>query len=276
MRFFSSSIAVEPPAPPVPVLTNADSPPLTVVQETTTEKIVDEEPEHVTPMSTKLSIMTDSLEGSNNTSQSPSPNQLSESVPITPPPPPIVEQVIEPPKVSSPIPKPPRQIVQKEKKPSTIDSLTRIVDDHAKRTAISSNDNKQTNENISYFRVAKSRFGKFETDNQGFVHNSVAIFDSTNQLKPNQQPLRSSQIQTAPPSSSSSLLIHLNQSKPQTKGKQAYNLLKKYEKEQSSDVVTDRPNYFKEQIEKDKSPTPPVQVCSYDLLIFINKNLFFF
>lgn len=261
---------VEPPAPPVTILTNTDSPLLTVVQETPTEKIVDEEVENTSPMSTKLSIMTDSLEGSNNTSQSPSPNQLSEPVQVTPP---TVEQketpadnppVIETPKAPTPVSKPPRQNIQKEKKSSTIDGLVRVVDDHAKRSTIPSNndDNKQTNENISYFRVAKSRFGKFETDNQGFVNNSIAIFDSTNQSKPDHQAIKASQT-----SSSSSLLpIHSNQGKSQssslpfqTKGKQAYNLLKKYEKQQQSDAY-DRPNYFKEHIDKEKSPTPPVQV----------------
>lgn len=166
--------------------------------------------------------------------------------------------VSESPLLISPVPKPPRQNLHKEKKSSTIDGLIRIINDHNKRTNNSENTNeKQTNENISYFRVAKSRFGKFETDSQGFVNNSIAIFDSTNQPKVNQQTNKTSQ------SSSSQILTNSTQQKPvinniqpQTKGKQAYNLLKKYEKEDEKELQT-----LKKTInEKEKSPSPPIQV----------------
>ena len=166
--------------------------------------------------------------------------------------------VVEPPYVKSPIPKPPRQNPPKEKKSSTIDGLLRIVNDHSKRAETHSNTEKQTNENISYFRVAKSRCGKFETDGQGFVNNSIAIFDSTNQPKSN------------PPSNknppASQLANYSSQTKPtavqqQTKGKQAYSLLKRYEKEEEEESQSsDNTDYLKINNNKEKSPSPPVQV----------------
>jgi len=174
----------------------------------------------------------------------------------------IIPTNVEHPRLNSPIPKPPRQNLYKEKKSSTIDGLIRIINDHTKRANIP-----QTNENVSYFRVAKSRCGKFETDNQGFVNNSIAIFDSTNQPKTNQQTNKNSSS-----SSSSQILTNSTQQKSvsnniqqQTKGKQAYNLLKKYEKEEQLQS-TNNTDYLKSTNDKDKSPTPPIQVE------FSNKN----
>lgn len=163
----------------------------------------------------------------------------------------------------SPIPKPPRQNLHKEKKSSTIDGLIRILNDHNKRAEAHANNEKQTNENISYFRVAKSRCGKFETDNQGFVNNSIAIFDSTNQPKSNQQANRNSTPSQLPTNSSQPKSVS-NPVSHQTKGKQAYNLLKKYEKEEEDEESHSSANtdYLKTTNEKEKSPSPPMQVGS--------------
>ncbi len=90
------------------------------------------------------------------------------------------------------------------------------------------------------------------------MNNSIAIFDSTNQQKFDQPMNKNSQ--------SSQLLNNSTQSKSlsnpvqhQTKGKQAYNLLKKYEKEDElqSPINTD---YLKTTNDKEKSPSPPIQV----------------
>lgn len=171
----------------------------------------------------------------------------------------VVEPPPPPPPVQSPLPKPPRQNPPKEKKPSAIDGLLRIVTDHTKRAETHSNTEKQTNENISYFRVAKSRCGKFETDSQGFVNNSIAIFDSTNQPKSNQSTNKTmlpSHLPTYPSQlkSSSTPVQH------QTKGKQAYSLLKKYEKEEEESHSPNNTDYLKMNNNKEKSPSPPVQV----------------
>lgn len=165
--------------------------------------------------------------------------------------------MVQPSPVKSPIPKPPRQNPPKDKRSSTIDGLLRIVNDHSKRVEIPSNNEKQTNENVSYFRVAKSRFGKFETDSQGFVNNSIAIFDSTNQPKPNPQTKKSPSPcqQPIPPKSSSNTMPH------QTKGKQAYTLLKKYEKEDEYQSPNNT-EYLRTSSDKEKSPSPPAQVES--------------
>lgn len=184
----------------------------------------------------------------------------------------------------SPVPKPPRQNLLKEKKSSAVDGLVRIISDHSKRTNNLENNEKQTNENISYFRVAKSRCGKFETDSQGFVNNSIAIFDSTNKQKLDQQPAkpsRPSSIYSQIPTNSTQEKSVLHNTQPPSKGKQAYNLLKKYEKEEEEQLqaptnpnpfkkhngkedeglqASDNPNPFKKINEKEKSPSPPIQV----------------
>jgi len=155
------------------------------------------------------------------------------------------------------VPKPPRQNAHKEKKSSTIDGLIRIINDHTERAHNYHNNEKQekeTNENVSYFRVAKSRYGKFETDNRGFVNNSIAIFDSTNQQRSEQQANKNSQpaeISTSLPQQKSvpNIVPH------QSKGKQAYSLLKKYEKEEQLQSMNNN-DYLKKTNDKEKSPTP--------------------
>ncbi|CAF0851355.1 unnamed protein product [Adineta ricciae] len=163
---------------------------------------------------------------------------------------PTVElEVVKTPTASSPMPKPPRQTPQKEKKSSTIDGLLRIIHDHTERGNNYQQNEKQekeTNENVSYFRVAKSRYGKFETDNRGFVHNSIAIFDSTNQQKFGQPAAKVSH----PVEGTKTTIVH-HKSTPAvvqapSKGKQAYNLLRKYEKEDETQSMVPR----------EKSPTP--------------------
>lgn len=166
--------------------------------------------------------------------------------------------IVEPSPVKSPIPKPPRQNPPKEKRSSTIDGLLRIINDHSKRAETHSNIEKQTNENVSYFRVAKSRFGKFETDSQGFVNNSIAIFDSTNQPKSNSQ-TNKSPSPSQQPTHPSQLKSSSNTIPNQTKGKQAYNLLKKYEREEELQSPNNT-DYLKSSSDKEKSPSPPTQV----------------
>ena len=165
-------------------------------------------------------------------------------------------EIVKTPIASSPMPKPPRQTPQKEKKSSTIDGLLRIIHDHTERGNNYQQNEKQekeTNENVSYFRVAKSRYGKFETDNRGFVHNSVAIFDSTNQQKFGQPATKASH----PVEGTKTTIVH-HKSAPAvvqapSKGKQAYNLLKKYEKEDETQSMMAR----------EQSPTP-IQVCLFE------------
>ena len=143
--------------------------------------------------------------------------------------------------VRTPVPKPPRQLVSKEKKSSSsINGLLRIVNDHKERADVFQKEEKQeqgrgSKENISYFRVAKSRCGRFETENQGFVHNAITIFDSS--AESNKKGQAKSNVQ------SSDVPIHEEKSKslPNStvsqprKGKQAYHILKKYEKEETED-----------------------------------------
>ncbi len=87
--------------------------------------------------------------------------------------------IAEPPTVSP---------IKSSKKSTSTDGLIKIINDHNERAQIYQANEKQT-ENVSYFRVAKSRHGKFETDSQGFINNSSNIFDSTNntnqEIKPN-------------------------------------------------------------------------------------------
>ncbi|CAF0928822.1 unnamed protein product [Rotaria sp. Silwood1] len=154
--------------------------------------------------------------------------------------------------------KPPRQNIYKEKKSSTIDGLLRIVNDHNERSNIyQKNENKQieTNENVSYFRVAKSRYGKFETDNRGFVNNSIAIFDSTNQQKLEKKINKNTHSSELLTNSKQFKTISSNIVQHQTKGKQAYNLLKKYEKEAQSQSINN-PDYLKTINQQEKSSMP--------------------
>lgn len=164
--------------------------------------------------------------------------------------------------MESPVIKPPRQNQHKEKKLPTTDGLLRIVNDHGEQMNHHSKAEKplkETNENVSYFRVAKSRYGKFETESRGFVNNSIAIFDSTNQQK--------SDLKMNKSTHSSETSNNSKQSKPtanivqnQTKGKQAYTLLKKYEKEeQFKSKTTNNGEIFKTTCDQEK-PSPPVQV----------------
>ena len=112
--------------------------------------------------------------------------------------------------------------VKPTKKSASTDGLIKIINDHTERAQVYQQNEKQP-ENLSYFRVAKSRHGKFETDNQGFVNNSSNVFESTD--KNNQQ---------------------------QTK-----DLLKKSEKEeqnQSSQIIAT--DHFKTTNDREKSPLP--------------------
>ncbi len=278
---------LEPPPPPLP--TNIDSPSTDNLKEDLTINLTDDQSSQTqTPTNTELVITTNSLELTNIETHSPlsihSPEQTQiESIHITLPTPqsqqkeeeseqvktptniqPIVEQFSF---SNSPLPKPPRQNLHKEKKSSTIDGLLRIINDHTNRIHNSENNEKQTNENISYFRVAKSRCGKFETDSQGFVNNTIAIFDSTNQPKIDQPTIKNSHPTQMLTNSTQQKSLS-NNVQHQTKGKQAYNLLKKYEREeqlQSSKNI----DYLKPINDKEKSPTPPIQVE------FSNKKFLF-
>ena len=173
--------------------------------------------------------------------------------------------VLEPVQCSLPVPKPPRQNASKEKKSATIDGLIRIIDDHTKRAEAYQEKEKQekdSNESISYFRVAKSRFGKFETDNRGFVLNSAALFDSTaqqqqqkQQQQQQQQQQRKKSISPEIPTSSTEPTIAPAMVPHQTKGKKAYNLLKKYEREEQLQSASP-PNPFINTDAKESSPVP--------------------
>lgn len=69
--------------------------------------------------------------------------------------------------------KPSRDGKKKEKKSSSVNGLLQIINDHQERAQ----NHRDSKESVSYFRVAKSRFGKFETDNNGFVFRSDPIFN---------------------------------------------------------------------------------------------------
>jgi len=87
--------------------------------------------------------------------------------------------------VQAGIAEPPPTVVsplKSSKKSTSTDGLIKIVNDHNERAQVYQANEKQ-GENVSYFRVAKSRHGKFETDNQGFINNSSNIFDTTNNNK---------------------------------------------------------------------------------------------
>ena len=145
------------------------------------------------------------------------------------------------------------------KKSASTDGLLRIVNDHRERAdAYQAND--QSAENVSYFRVAKSRHGKFETENSGFVSNTTGIFDTTN--KRVEQPATTTEKITT--------TVHTSKPTPavapsQSQGKQAYDLLKKYENEdENGPAPTIDTNYLKTTTvvpiyDREKSPTP-VQV----------------
>ena len=146
--------------------------------------------------------------------------------------------------------------IKSSKKSASTDGLLRIVNDHRERAdAYQAND--QSAENVSYFRVAKSRHGKFETENAGFVSNTTGIFDTTN--KRVEQPATTTE----------KVFTTVHTSKPapavaptQSKGKQAYDLLKKYEKEdEHGPAPTIDTDYLKTITvvpihDRDKSPTP--------------------
>ncbi|CAF4719426.1 unnamed protein product [Rotaria sp. Silwood1] len=157
--------------------------------------------------------------------------------------------IAEPPPPKSPIK------VSKESKP--YNGLTKIINDHNERAEIYQKNQKQADD-VSYFRVAKSRHGKFETDNQGFVNNSNNIFDSTNN-KQEQQQQEPKSIQTSETTTTTttqkSIPVVVQQ---QTKGKQAYDLLKKYEKEeQNQQIQPVDTDYLKTTTsDKEKPPTP--------------------
>ncbi|CAF1041993.1 unnamed protein product [Rotaria sordida] len=154
---------------------------------------------------------------------------------------------------------PPKSPIKTSKESTPLGGLIKIIDDHNERAEIYQKNEKQA-EDVSYFRVATSRHGKFETDSQGFVNNSNNIFDSTN-TKQEQQPqeqqlIKTSEITTTTTQKSVPVVVQ-----QQTKGKQAYDLLKKYEKEeenqQSQPIDTD---YLKSTINDKENPPTPIQL----------------
>ncbi|CAF3774556.1 unnamed protein product [Rotaria magnacalcarata] len=149
------------------------------------------------------------------------------------------------------------------KESSPVEGLLKIVKDHNERAEIYQKNEKQP-ENVSYFRVAKSRYGKFETDSQGFVNNSNDVFAATDNNQEQQQPktVKTSETTTTTTTTTRKPTLVVAQQQQQTKGKQAYDLLKKYEKEeqnpQSQIIDTE---YLKTKVnDKEKSPTPPIQL----------------
>jgi hypothetical protein len=94
----------------------------------------------------------------------------------SPPPPPANYSVVE--IVQAGIAEPPRALspVKPAKKSTSTDGLVKIINDHKERA-------KNYQENVSYYRVAKSRHGKFETEDQGFVNNSSNIFDTNQEIQ---------------------------------------------------------------------------------------------
>ena len=65
------------------------------------------------------------------------------------------------------------------KKSTSTDGLVKIINDHTERANIYQTSGKPA-EDMSYFRVAKSRNGKFETENQGFVSTTTDVFNRDN------------------------------------------------------------------------------------------------
>ena len=149
------------------------------------------------------------------------------------------------------------------KRSTSTDGLLKIVTDHQNRADVYQANEKQA-ENVSYFRVAKSRHGKFETENQGFVNNATVIFNANQQSASTTS--KSSESISRPAQTSKPVPVSVQ---TQSKGKQAYDLLKKYEKEDDDEQHALSPlhidtDYLKTQplavvAEKDK-PTTPIQV----------------
>lgn len=171
------------------------------------------------------------------------------------------------------------------KRSTSTDGLLKIVTDHQSRAEAYQATEKQS-ENVSYFRVAKSRHGKFETDSQGFVNTAAVVFDA-NKDAANQQPTGRSVNKSSEP-----VARLVPSSKPvpvtvqtQSKGKQAYDLLKKYEKEDEEEQRGASPlhidtDYLKTQPpavfgEKDK-PTTPIQVSDLSYTASFASCLAFF
>jgi hypothetical protein len=174
--------------------------------------------------------------------------------------------------------------MKSSKKSPSIDGLLKIINDHQERAQIYQASDKPT-DSVSYFRVAKSRHGKFETDSRGFVNNAVGVFDANEKASQHERILSTSKpsenvTHAIQPSKSNTTVTVHNQSK----GKQAYDLLKKYEKddadEQRTSPLTIDTDYLKNPtpsivVEKNPSPTP-IQVsrtfiaryCSFDTYVF--------
>lgn len=87
--------------------------------------------------------------------------------------------------VQAGIAEPPAVVVGKaSKKSSSTEGLLKIITDHQARTAPPLPISDKSTEDLSYFRVAKSRHGKFETDSQGFISDTdVAAVDSDEKPK---------------------------------------------------------------------------------------------
>lgn len=87
--------------------------------------------------------------------------------------------------VQAGIAEPPSVITAKASKrsPST-EGILKIITDHQARTASPLQTNENSTEDVSYFRVAKSRHGKFETDSQGFVSDSDTALGNTTDEQP--------------------------------------------------------------------------------------------
>ncbi|CAF0854504.1 unnamed protein product [Didymodactylos carnosus] len=213
------------------------------------------------------------------------------------------------------------------KKSQTIEGLWKIMTDHQKRAdeyralpetqsllkektpplpTLSSSTEENGTDEKSYYRAAKSRHGRFETDDRGFVNASAAtatataMNTTTNQEEVNvnssklhdyaNRPQSSRNVhQQQPPISFASVGLQQQQQqqqqpplpppppppqqRPQTKGKAAYEILKKYEKEDQEQQEPIDTDYLNTKInstsppaltsadntvvaEKEKSPTP--------------------
>lgn len=161
---------------------------------------------------------------------------------------------------------------EKEEKP---DGLLKIIHDHQQRSSATILPEEKPTESVSYFRVAKSRFGKFETDNRGFVHSAAPIFVENQPEtvsiaeEKNKSPTCSSSTTTT--TKTTEILVRpVPITKTISNGKKAYDLLRKYEKEEQEELqtpLTIDTDYLKSENDEkkvlsEKLPTP-IQVNQF-------------
>ena len=224
------------------------------------QRLTDLLPEQKTPPLARLVITTVDSEQENFPSQSLTPvySQIEKkqettqpdspysTVKLTPTPTPPTEPLVDQSTQASPtdytvdeivqagIAQPATKSVEKQHKrgkrsPST-EGLVKIINDHQERAQIYQSNEKAT-ENVSYFRVAKSRFGKFETENRGFVISSAVVFDQGEAMKKENPPILTAKTSETTESVVQSVKTAPITGQTQSKGRKAYELLKKYEKE---------------------------------------------